>query len=166
MNFNLKITNGNYLENLANDLHELNKSKGFENLLIDLFKCNKNLVEIKNNCLFTMNNDNVDLLLKYEYTLLDVKLEPKIFVFSYHNIKWIKFKDLIDAIGTSAWAYEADAVLIFLTGISKQNKSKWIKKLKRKMERLDINIPVRIYRGIEVAKFIVEQDKTGSLINI
>ena len=151
---NIKLTTQVFLNELSKDVHELNKSKALEDLFIQLFSRDEksNVVE---KGFFSNRPEGVDFIISYSDTFSGIKLTSRIFVLTFSDEDVASFDSIVDAIATGVWAQEADAGIICITGNNLKRQLKWKNQITEMTKQLQIQVPIEMYTGNEVASFLI-----------
>ena len=151
---NIKVTTQAFLNELSNDIHELNKSKALEDLFIQLFMKNQKYSVVEKG-FFSNRPEGVDFIISYSDTFSGIKLTSRIFLLTFSDEDVASFDSIVDAIATGVWAQDAHAGIICLTGNNGKRQLKWKNQITEMTKQFQIQVPIEIYAGHEVASFLM-----------
>ena len=151
---NITLTTQVFVNELAKDIHELNKSKALEDLFIQLFSRDEKSIVVEKG-FFSNRPEGVDVIISYSDTFSGIKLTSRIFVLTFSDEDVASFDSIVDAIATGVWAQDAHAGIICLTGNNLKRQLKWKNQITEMTKQLQIQVPIEIYAGHEVASFLI-----------
>ncbi len=141
------------LKSVSTSIHNTHPEKKLEPFLATIFRNIPNVVEVKVNGSGWGTDFGADLIVKYNtgIELLDL-IKEEILVVQIKSYEGNHIKlDAVSQIKTAIQKFEANYGIIISTAESTENLEIEIEKVEK-----DINVPIRLIAGVDVAKFVLK----------
>ncbi|SFH38895.1 restriction endonuclease [Pontibacter chinhatensis] len=137
------------LPQITSHIHEMNKSKEFENFLHKIFENMPNTISVQNG--FGWRSDNgADLLVEFENPIIGINVSTKLVVQAKSYSGQHFDTHAIDRIVTGINHYKADAGLLITTATETERLEKYIREKSEETGKT-----IDLIAGADVAKFVL-----------